>query len=294
MHEIDMSNDRANVAYVGKVPWHGLGTELEPGTSIEEWKIAAGLDWTAERRDVLFRPYDFPENTDMDPQQKRVLQQFPDRSVIIRSDTLVPLSIMSKSKFNIVQPGTVLEFYRDLVEDSKYDIEVAGCLKDGRIVWALGRSKDTLRIKGQDKIKPFLLFSTALDGTMSTIADLSFIRVVCNNTLMAAVGLNGQNAAIRIPHMTKITPARLQQIKGELGLLDDWIGNWETDANKLADLESNDDKNYAITSVNLESICTKPLPFSFSCNQSISRPVHSVLFVMSLKMHCTPPFLLLI
>ena len=84
---------------------------------------------------------------------------------------------------------------------------------------------------------------------MSTIADLSFIRVVCDNTLQAAVGLNGANAAIRIPHITKITPARMQEIKGKLGILDDWIGNWETDVNKLADtggLDTTDAVNFFV------------------------------------------------
>jgi hypothetical protein len=33
-HEIDMSNGRANMAYVGEKPWHGLGASINPDASI--------------------------------------------------------------------------------------------------------------------------------------------------------------------------------------------------------------------------------------------------------------------
>ena len=29
------------MAYAGEQPWHGLGTKLEPGQSIDQWKRSA-------------------------------------------------------------------------------------------------------------------------------------------------------------------------------------------------------------------------------------------------------------
>ena len=38
-HEIDMSNNRANMAFVGEIPWHGLGQELTEDADLNTWKV---------------------------------------------------------------------------------------------------------------------------------------------------------------------------------------------------------------------------------------------------------------
>ena len=38
-HQIDESNNRANMAYVGKVPWHGLGQQMD-----DDLRVARGLE----------------------------------------------------------------------------------------------------------------------------------------------------------------------------------------------------------------------------------------------------------
>ena len=53
-HELDTSNNRVNMAWVGKTPWHGLGEELKQGASIEQWKKAAGMNFTVEKSPVLY------------------------------------------------------------------------------------------------------------------------------------------------------------------------------------------------------------------------------------------------
>lgn len=53
-HEIDMSNERENMAYTGQIPWHGLGQELERDASLEQWQEAAGLNWSAVKSPVMF------------------------------------------------------------------------------------------------------------------------------------------------------------------------------------------------------------------------------------------------
>ena len=42
-HMIDTTTGTAAMAYAGQKPWHGLGQELTPGASIEEWTRQAGL-----------------------------------------------------------------------------------------------------------------------------------------------------------------------------------------------------------------------------------------------------------
>lgn len=203
-HEIDMSNDRQNIAFVGQRPWHGLGQELTPNAPLEVWCKEAGLDWSADERDVLY----------MHDSEHGDLLEVPDKKVLVRSDTLAPLSVVSRS-FRVVQPGEVLEFYRSLVENMGFELETAGSIKGGRRVWALARTGEEMSVMGQDRINGYVLCATAFDGTMATVVSRTSVRVVCWNTLTFAVGAGGEYADVRIPHIAKFNP---DIIKGRLGL----------------------------------------------------------------------------
>ena len=48
-HEIEIINGRAQMAYVGEVPWHGLGTSVPADLTPAQMLEAAGLDWTVEK-----------------------------------------------------------------------------------------------------------------------------------------------------------------------------------------------------------------------------------------------------
>src|ERR1051326_1794220 len=106
-HELTVrGNGTIEMAYVGETPWHGLGNELQPGASIEDWIAAAGMDWTAQRARVRYATGPGQTADDYLP--------FDDRVVLFRSDTKSPLGVVSDS-FQRVQPREVLEFFRDLV-----------------------------------------------------------------------------------------------------------------------------------------------------------------------------------
>ena len=54
-HELTIRNDGyAEMAFVGETPWHGLGQELEAGAGMEQWRKAAGMDWTIESAPVQY------------------------------------------------------------------------------------------------------------------------------------------------------------------------------------------------------------------------------------------------
>lgn len=89
--------------------------------------------------------------------------------MLYRSDTKAPLSVVS-NRYQIVQPREVLEFYRDLTEVSGYELETAGVLKGGRKFWALARTGQTTKLKGNDQVNGYLLLATSCDGTLATTA----------------------------------------------------------------------------------------------------------------------------
>lgn len=201
-HLIDMTNRRANMAYVGVTPWHGLGEQLTEGAPIDVWAREAGMAHTIESSRVAFRW----------GEDKGEVGVMDDRRVLWRSDTKAPLAVVS-NRYQVVQPGEVLEFFRDLVDATgDYALETAGCLDDGKKYWALARYRDALEFGG-DIVKPYLLLATACDGSMATTARHTSVRVVCNNTLQ--MSLHGEESAIRVAHSTKFDA---DSVKARLGV----------------------------------------------------------------------------
>ncbi len=199
------ANGTAEMAYAGETPWHGLGQKLPRNPSVEQMRKAAGMEFSVDRHPVQFT---FNGKT----------QTFNDRVVLHRSDTGTPLSVVS-SEYKVVQPGEVLEFFRDLCKNHGYELETAGTLYGGARYWALARCGESVAIAGKDLIAPYLLLATACDGSMATTAKPTAVRVVCNNTIQMAI-LDSQ-PAVKVRHSQKFDA---QQVKIDLGLME---STWE-------------------------------------------------------------------
>lgn len=191
------------MAYTGDRPWHGLGNPLAPQQPIEVWKKQAGMDWQIDDAEVRYVT---------GSNNIGVINSFPERKVLYRSDTKAPLSVVSK-RFQVVQPGEILEFYRDLTACNGFELETAGVLREGRKFWALARTGQSASLKGRDKVDGYLLLATACDGTLATTAQFTSVRVVCNNTL--AIALGNASSAIKVPHRSQFDP---DAVKRQLGI----------------------------------------------------------------------------
>lgn len=179
-HELTIRADGyTEMAFVGSTPWHGLGQELKQDASIEEWRTAAGMDWSIEKMPVQY----FSQGDDQN------VHTFEGQNVLYRSDTKAPLSVVS-DRYKTVQPRDVLEFFRDLVEESGFRLHTAGTLFGGRRLWALAETGRFAEVTEGDGIGGFLLLSTSADKSLATTARFTSIRVVCNNTLSMATSDN--------------------------------------------------------------------------------------------------------
>lgn len=175
-HMIDETTGRAAIAYTGQTPWHGLGQQLTAGATIEQWTEQAGLKYTVLESAVR---YETPASTE--------LQVWPARKVLSRSDTGAPLAVVSDG-YNVVQPAEIMGFFGELAKLGGFELETAGALSEGKRIWALAKIGDGAPIVDNDIVRPYLLLGTSYDGTMATVAKFTAIRVVCNNTITAAVG----------------------------------------------------------------------------------------------------------
>ena len=131
------------------------------------------MDWSIERSLVRFNA----QGND---------QIYSGQSVLYRSDDNTPLSVVS-NRYKPVQPKEVLGFFRDLVAENGFKIHTAGTLMGGKRMWALAETGKFGEVCKGDGIGGFLLLSTSCDKTLATTARFTTVRVVCNNTLTAAV-----------------------------------------------------------------------------------------------------------
>ena len=195
-----------SMAFVGQTPWHGLGNQLTPNQPIEVWAKQAGMNWRIESSDVSY----MAENH----KQQNLILPYQEQRVLYRSDTHEPLSFVSQ-RFQEVQPQEILEFYRDLTEQSGFELETAGVLKGGKKFWALAKTGQTSALKGKDVSNGYILLATACDGTLATTAQFTSIRVVCNNTLAIALrGQQGNSGVVKVPHSTKFDAEKVKQQLG--------------------------------------------------------------------------------
>jgi phage/plasmid-like protein (TIGR03299 family) len=201
-HLLDFSRGRAAIAYVGERPWHTFGEALQPGASIEEWLVASGLNY-----DVLRAPVLYHVNGEA--------KSFNGREVLYRSDNGNALGVVSEI-FKILQPGAVLEFFRDLCADQGFQLETAGALKGGAVYWGLAKTGHEMNVarkgKRADKIGGYLLLSTGADGTRATEARFTSIRVVCNNTL--SIATRNLAGSVRTRHVSEFDAEATKEALG--------------------------------------------------------------------------------
>lgn len=205
-HEISVrENGFAEMAFTGSrgAIWHGLGQELPEDQTIEQWIVAAGMDWDVKQTASRYSYVD-----DVGVMRSSV---FPSKKTLYRSDTKAPLSVVG-DKYNIVQPAAVLEFFRDLVQDHDMKLSTAGVLFGGRRFWALADVGESFKLNGEDEVKSNLLLTTSVDGTLATTAKFVSTRVVCNNTLTLATSEQGQ--MVKKSHRSVFDPSAFKMDLG--------------------------------------------------------------------------------
>ena len=220
-HEVYEIDGKASMAFTGNVPWHGLGQQVDPDAPIDVWKREACFEWHVKEAPVLF----FREARD------EVLEpsSFDAKKVLYRSDDGKPLSVVS-SRYCPVQPETVLEFFRNLVDVHGFKIVTAGSLRRGARIWALASINQEARIGNKDIVKPYVLLTTSYDGTMATTAQFTSVHVVCNNTLSFSYSEGEKDEAkqhknpgkfmnvVRVSHHAQMTDAKIHEVQAKLGL----------------------------------------------------------------------------
>lgn len=198
-HQIDMTHNRANIAYLGSRNdvWHRLGQEMPEGADLATWIKKAGLDWSVEQQPI-YAHYDDGTQYECDGWLASV-----------RSDTKKTLGIGSERRKE-VQPLALAQWFDEYIKhDPRFKFDVLGSLDGGRVIWGSALFQDDVKVAG-DSHKARLYMSTAYDGTMSTINRGTMTRVVCANTMHTCLA-DKQKSIVRTRHSTRFDAARVGQ-----------------------------------------------------------------------------------
>lgn len=220
-HELQIIGEKASMAYVGELPWHGLGQSLTENASIDTWIEEAGMNWNINETPLMFQHDDN-------------LSQFDGKKVLYASNTGKGLGVVSND-YKVVQPKEVLEFFRDLTTSAGMKLTTAGVLFDGRRFWAMADTGRAAEVFGKDHIKGNLLLTTSCDGTSATTAMFTATRVVCNNTLSIALGNN--HGKVRVNHSRTFDP---MSVKNQLGVLDESWSKFQDQITEMSKIRMSD------------------------------------------------------
>jgi len=180
-----MAHNVETMAYFGSRPWHGLGTEVLQLMTAEEALEKAGLDWEVEKRKVFF---------EVDGKNVHI----PNKYATVRTSDNYPLGIVGDF-YTPVQNVEALNFVDALTATKEAKYETAGSLQHGKIVWIMAKIPNS---HGVDPVESYLLCTTSHDGSSPVMVTATPVRVVCNNTLNAA--LRTAKNKFRIRHTTKV------------------------------------------------------------------------------------------
>jgi phage/plasmid-like protein (TIGR03299 family) len=98
-----------------------------------------------------------------------------------------------------IQNLEAFNFFNDFVSAGEMDMETAGSLQDGQIVWGLAKIKEGFNIFKGDRVNGYLLFTNFHKYGFSTDVRFTPIRVVCNNTLTLSLQTKSERV-VRVSH----------------------------------------------------------------------------------------------
>ena len=212
-HEIEIKNGVASFAENGRKEraWHKLGQVFDRPMTVVEALEASHADYEVGLQPIIamtptLSAHLADESYAMTYFQDEALDAIvPKYKATMRLDTMQPLGIVTDS-YGIVQNKDAFAFLDTLCSGGADTpvIECAGVLGYGERVFVTAKFPEDIILdnKGDDRVEMYMVFTTSHDGTGSVRCLCTPIRVVCNNTLSAAMNIN--NGSLSLRHSTNI------------------------------------------------------------------------------------------
>lgn len=194
--------------------WHGLGQIVEDYPTSAEAIRYAGLDYTVEKRSLFTNslPNELNEMSESIAFPKIDVPNF---FATVRTDNNSVLGVVGKD-YEVVQNADAFQFFDAIVGgESGIKYETAGALGKGERIFITAKLPDYIKVGKRDLIEQYLFLTTSHDGFGSITAAFTPTRIVCNNTLNAA--MRNHSGGIKIRH-TASANDRLKQAHTLMGI----------------------------------------------------------------------------
>ncbi len=205
-HDINYNEQTGKHSFfsVKEKAWHNLGTVIENYPTSAEAIIHAGLDF-----EVLKRPNLHPLPSGINIISDNSYYTF-------RTDTEAILGDKLGRDYEVVQNTEVFSFFDGIVGGKDGILyETAGALGNAETIFITAKLPDYIRVGRNDCIEKYLLLTSSHDGSGSITIAFTPVRVVCRNTLNAA--LRNHTNCIKIRHTASATE-KLKEAHKMLGI----------------------------------------------------------------------------
>ena len=224
-HNLNENNGKVSFAARGEKAWHGLGQYVSEAMTSEQAIELGGLNYTVEKRPLYA------------PGWAGTMVEAEGHYGNVRTDTNEILGIV-KGRYQIVQNKDAFGFFDAIIDQGEAIFETAGALGKGERIFVTAKLPDDMLVRGE-KVEKYIMLTNSHDGTSTIIAGFTPIRVVCNNTLTAA--LKNLDNKVSISH-TASAESRLKEASRVMGIaskyMDEVNMTFESmTTRKLSDLE---------------------------------------------------------
>jgi phage/plasmid-like protein (TIGR03299 family) len=204
-HNINFNEQTGKHSFfsVKEKAWHGLGQIVEDYPTSKEALQFAGLDF-----DVCKRP-----NTHRLDNGTEIISN--SSFYTYRPDTGAILGDRLGKDYEVVQNADAFSFFDAIVDGDGIQYETAGALGNGEKIFITAKLPGYIKVGNDDMIEKYLFLTTSHDGFGSIVAAFTPTRIVCNNTLNAA--LRNCSNAVKIRH-TANAKERLEEAHKVMGI----------------------------------------------------------------------------
>ena len=236
-HNINFNEQTGKHSFfsVKEKAWHGLGQIVEGYPTSAEAIKHAGLDYTVEKRKLF--TYDTANNL-ANPEKDIIIPEIEVHNYFatIRTDNANVLGVVGKD-YEVVQNKDAFFFFDAIVGGDGIQYETAGALGKGERIFITAKLPDFIKVGKDDLIEQYLFLTTSHDGGGSITAAFTPVRIVCNNTLNAA--LRNHSNAVKIRHTSNVKD-RLEQAHRLMGITNNLSTELEGIFNRWAKIRITD------------------------------------------------------